>query len=119
MGQPDLDIGVIYTHEHSYMGPLLSSLDASRNGTTARLILTDNASEDGAAQWSGMFQPSTIIRNDRRMTYAENLNRVLFNSTARYVLLLNTDMYFEPSEESLTAMVRFMDQHPRCGIGGC
>lgn len=115
----DLDIGVIYTHEHGYMPALLDSLAASHAGIGARLLLIDNASSDGALQWQSHFQPMTIVRNQRRMTYAENLNRVLINSSARYVLLLNTDMYFEPAEQCLTKMVRFMDEHAQCGVAGC
>jgi N-acetylglucosaminyl-diphospho-decaprenol L-rhamnosyltransferase len=32
---------------------------------------------------------------------------------------LNTDMYFDPSAQCLDRMVKFMDQHPECGISGC
>lgn len=119
MSRPDLDIGVIYTHERQYLGPLLESLAASHDGVLARLILVDNASHDGVSCWSKLFTPTTIVCNDRRMTYAENLNRILLNSTARYVLLLNTDMYFDPQVQCLSAMVRFLDGHPACGLAGC
>ncbi len=33
-----------------------------------------------------------------------------------YFILLNQDMYLEP--DAVEVMVRFMDAHPRCGIGG-
>ncbi len=36
------------------------------------------------------------LRNGTVPLYAANLNRVLGVSTARYALLLNTDMYFDP-----------------------
>ena len=35
------------------------------------------------------------------------------------MLLLNTDVYFDPDERCLTKMVAFMDSHPACGIAGC
>ncbi|HEY2837785.1 MAG TPA: hypothetical protein VGJ26_01460, partial [Pirellulales bacterium] len=38
---------------------------------------------------------------------------------ARYSLLLNTDMYFDPGEQCLAKMVAFMDLHPRCGLSIC
>ena len=38
---------------------------------------------------------------------------------ARYVLLLNTDMFFDPDEQCVAKMVRFMDAHPDCGVSGC
>lgn len=115
----DLDIGVIYTHEREFMRPLLESMETAREGIAARVVLVDNASADGAAQWTGLVERSTIVRNERRLGYAENLNRVLINSTARYVLLLNTDMYFAADDPCLAKMVRFMDAHPECGLAGC
>ena len=59
------------------------------------------------------------MRNQRRLGYAANLNRILEVSTARYALLLNTDMYFDADEQCVTKMVRFMDAHPDCGLSGC
>jgi GT2 family glycosyltransferase len=115
----DLDIGVIYTHEREFTPALLRSLAASVDEVRARLLLVDNASADGVAQWAPLFPHVEPIVNSRRMTYAENLNRVLHASTARYVLLLNTDMLFDPHAHCLSQMVRFMDRHPRCGLAGC
>jgi GT2 family glycosyltransferase len=115
----DLDIGVIYTWERELMPPLLSTLHQSGNDLRMRLVLVDNASEDGAAQWEQYFNRVRVVANERRMSYAANMNRILEASTAPYVLLLNTDMYFVPQEQCLSKMVRFMDEHPDCGIGGC
>jgi GT2 family glycosyltransferase len=34
-------------------------------------------------------------------------------------LLLNTDMVFEPAEQALLKLVRFMRSQPQCGLCGC
>jgi N-acetylglucosaminyl-diphospho-decaprenol L-rhamnosyltransferase len=115
----DLDIGVIYTDERELMPRLLGSMSASGDGLRMRLILVDNASSDGVGQWSAHFAETRILRNARRLSYAANLNRVLEASAARYVLLMNTDMHFEPREQCLRRMVDFMDGRPRCGVAGC
>lgn len=115
----DVDVGVIYTHERDYMGPLVSSLAQSARGVSLRMILVDNASDDGVAPWCDALPGTAVVRNGRRLGYAANLNRILETSTARYTLLLNTDMYFEPAEQCVAKMVRFMDAHPDCGISGC
>ena len=65
------------------------------------------------------FPETLVLRNDRRLGYAANLNRVLDASAARYVLLMNTDMYFDPREQCLARMVTLMDGRPRCGVAGC
>jgi N-acetylglucosaminyl-diphospho-decaprenol L-rhamnosyltransferase len=118
-GPCDVDIGVIYTHEREFMTPLLSSLVRSGDAVGMRLVLVDNASADGVAEWSGVFPRTVVLRNERRLTYAENLNRILAASDSRYVLFLNTDMTFDPAEQAVSKLVRFMDAHPECGVSGC
>jgi N-acetylglucosaminyl-diphospho-decaprenol L-rhamnosyltransferase len=115
----DLDIGVIYTHERQFMTPLVSSLARSGDGLQMRLIVVDNASGEGVEPWLGQFAHTKAICNAQRLSYASNMNSILAASTARYTLLLNTDMYFDPAEQCLAKMVAFMDAHPRCGIAGC
>lgn len=112
----DLDVGLIYTHEDDWIEPLLRTLSASGPGLNMRLLLVDNASQRGAERWNGYFPTTRVIRNDRRLGYAANLNRVLEAAAARYVLLLNTDMVFDPAERCLTKMVEFMDRRPQCGL---
>jgi GT2 family glycosyltransferase len=115
----DLDIGVIYTDERALMSPLIDSMRASGDGLRMRLILVDNNSVGGVETWSRAFDESKILFNARRATYAANLNRILAASSARYVLLLNTDMVFAASEQCLARMVAFLDSHPGCGVAGC
>jgi GT2 family glycosyltransferase len=61
----------------------------------------------------------TVLRNPRRLRYAPNLNRILAASSARYVLLMNTDMYFDPPNQCLARMAALMDTRPDCGVAGC
>lgn len=115
----DVDIGIIYTHERHFMTPLVSSLAQSGQGIAMRLVLVDNASADGVDEWRHAFQKTLVVSNAERLGYAANLNRILEASLARYVLLLNTDMHFDPDEQCVAKMVRFMDKHPDCGVSGC
>ena len=82
-------------YEQELMPRLLGTMAASGDGLRMRLILVDNASA-GVEPWCGYFPDTQIVRNARRLPYAANLNRILDASTARYVLLMNTDMYFDP-----------------------
>ncbi len=124
MSLHDLDIGVIYSGERKLMPKLLGTMSASGDGLKLRLILVDNASPDGAAAetiaaWRSYFPETLVLRNDRRRSYAANMNRILDASNSRYVLLMNTDMYFDPREQCLARMAAFMDGRPRCGVAGC
>jgi N-acetylglucosaminyl-diphospho-decaprenol L-rhamnosyltransferase len=115
----DLDIGVVYTHERELMPRLLETMSASGDGLRMRLILVNNASRDLAEECRPTFSETRIVWNDNRLPYAANLNRILDASTARYVLLMNTDMYFDPRNQCLARMVDFMDSQPGCGLAGC
>jgi len=117
--RPDLDIGVVYTYERDLIEPLLSTLRASGDGLQMRLLLVDNASQDGGKNLQDYFDETLVLRNSRRLSYAANLNCVLRASRARYILLLNTDMVFDPLEQCLGRMIAFMDRHTECGVSGC
>ncbi len=119
LSRHDLDVGVIYTGERNLMGPLLSTMKASAPGLDYRLILIDNRSHDGVAPWQQIIPETKVLKNSQRLHYAANMNRILAASTARYVLVMNTDVFFDPRQECLSRMVKFMDSHPACGIAGC
>jgi GT2 family glycosyltransferase len=118
-GVIDLDVGIIYTHEDAYMPRLLSTLAASAPGLRMRLLLVDNASGQGTAAWERIVPETVVLRNPRPLGYAANLNRVLEEARGRYVLLMNTDMYFDPQARCLSQMVEFLDGQPDCGLAGC
>jgi GT2 family glycosyltransferase len=115
----DVDVGVVYTHERQWMPRLLESLAAAGRGVAMRLILVDNASADGIDQPTDAFAQTLVVRNAGRRSYAANLNQVLRAGTARYVLAIPTDMFFDAAEPCVARMVRFMDGHPQCGVAGC
>ena len=115
----DLEVGIIYTHERQWMHRLLASIAGSADGLDTGMILVDNASANGLEPWEDYFTNTLVLQNPERLGYAANLNRILAASTARYVLLINTDLFFDPQERCLTQMVEFMDRHPECGIAGC
>jgi GT2 family glycosyltransferase len=117
--RPDLDIGVIYTYEDEFMDPLIHSLRRSGNDLRLRLILIDNASTGGVERWRSMFSNTLVVRNEERLGYAPNLNLILKAASAEFVLLLNTDTYFEPAEQCLSKLVRFQREHPRCALAAC
>lgn len=115
----DLDVGLIYTHEDTFMRRLLPTLAASGAGLRMRLVLVDNASQHGTSEWDGILSRTLIVRNNQRLGYAANLNRILEHASARHILLMNTDMYFDPEAQCLSRMVAFMDDEPACGIAAC
>ena len=115
----DLDVAIIYSGERRFMRPLLTTMSTAAPGLSVRLLLVDNASRDGTAEWQAGFARTNVMVNARPLGYGANLNQALAAAAAPYVLLMNTDMYFDPSEPCLAEMVRFMEANPRCGVGAC
>ncbi|QGJ69958.1 Hypothetical protein PBC10988_16470 [Planctomycetales bacterium 10988] len=115
----DLEIGVIYTYERSWMDPLLATMRDSLGDHRAGLLLVDNRSGEDVREWETYFPSTKVIQNASRLGYAENLNRILAASKAPLILLLNTDIYFQPENQCLAKMIRFMHEHPTCGLSTC
>lgn len=116
---PDLDVGVIYTGERHWLLPLLESAAGSADGIVPRLVLVDNASGEDLSDFLGFFPETRVVTNVSRLTYAENLNRIIEHSDAPLLLALNTDMSFDPPSQCLSHMVQFMHENPNCGVAGC
>ena len=57
-----------------------------------------------------------VLRNERPLTFASNLNQGISASTAEYVLSVNPDAVPEP--DAIRALGDFADTHPRCGVAG-
>ena len=119
VASPRLDVGVVYTHEDDLMTRLLCSLRRTAQPLNTRLILVDNSDQGDVSPWCGIFPNTKVLRNHRRLEYAPNLNRIIDASTSKYVLLLNTDMYFDAPERCIWKMFQFMESQPNCGIATC
>ena len=79
------------------------------------LIIVDNASTDGSADMVARDFPAVqLIRNPENLGFARANNQGLCLSQRQYVLLLNSDTVVKPG--ALTALVRFMDEHPKAGV---
>ena len=83
----------------------------------AEVFVVDNASHDGSvALIRERFPWVKIIENDQNIGFAPANNQAYHRSTGRYVLLLNSDTEVHP--QAMTALLDYMDAHPRCGAGG-
>jgi hypothetical protein len=81
--------------------------------------VVDDASTDNSANGlSELPLPLEIIRNSEHTGYGPSCNRGAENSTAEYILFLNTDSALLP--DSLEKPIRYMEQpeHARVGIVG-
>jgi GT2 family glycosyltransferase len=57
-----------------------------------------------------------VIRNERPLTFAANLNQGIAATTAPYVLSVNPDAIAD--RDAVATLVAFAEAHPRCGVAG-
>ncbi|BCX02404.1 MAG: glycosyl transferase [Candidatus Roseilinea sp.] len=74
------------------------------------IIVVDNASSDGSAEWLAAQPDVRVIRNERNLGFAAACNQGIRASDAPFVALLNDDT--QPDPQWLEALVRAM-QHPQ------
>lgn len=78
------------------------------------IILADNASTDGTAEWvSETFPTVTIVRHPENWAFCRGNNAAVPHATGRYVLLLNNDVGVPPGW--LRPLVAMMERDPAVG----
>lgn len=96
---------------------LLASLANSAQGCSSRVIVVDNASNDGSAELVRQeFPDVSLLALAENQGFAAANNLAIREADARYVLLLNPDT--EVLGDAPSALVRFMDTQPATGACG-
>ncbi|MFH0749511.1 MAG: glycosyltransferase family 2 protein [Candidatus Gottesmanbacteria bacterium] len=97
----------------------IESLMRSKLGKfSMEVIVCDNASTDGTDQMIKKEFPDVVfIQNGGNIGFAAGNNPGIKKAKGRYVLLLNSDT--EVNENTLAAMILFMDDHPKAGVSTC
>ena len=128
---PDLGIVILNWNTRGLLRDCLRSVYASRGAVTFQVCVVDNASsDDSAAIVKAEFPQALLIQNPVNGGYAAGNNLGLRalgfgpasapgeagQAAPRYALLLNPDTVLP--EAALADMVRYMDEHPRCGAAG-
>ncbi len=90
-------------------------------GSAAEILVVDNASRDGsadmvAAEFSGSGVPVRLIRSEVNLGFGVGSNRAIEAARGRYLVLLNSDAFFDSG--ALARAVAHMEADPTAGIGG-
>ena len=106
---------VNYKVKH-FLEQCLHSVEKAARKVSTEVIVVDNASGDGSAEYiKERFPKITLIASDENLGFARANNLAIRQSHGEYVLLLNPDTIV--AEETFDDFVRFMDSHPEAG--GC
>jgi GT2 family glycosyltransferase len=95
----------------------LGELRRASAGLAVRVVIVDNASRDGSAEFIRTNFPDCIlIANSVNVGFGRANNQALQFGDAPYVLLLNADAYVLP--DTLVRSLAYMKAHARCGVMG-
>jgi N-acetylglucosaminyl-diphospho-decaprenol L-rhamnosyltransferase len=115
----DLSISVVSYRTPELVRACLMALAVDRlaSGLAMDVTVVDNASHDGSAEMvRAEFPWVRLIENVTNVGFGAAHNQALLGSSARYVLVLNSDTAV--ASGALQALVGYLDAHPRVAVAG-
>ncbi|MBO7397005.1 MAG: glycosyltransferase family 2 protein [Bacteroidales bacterium] len=104
---------ILNYNTREYLERFLPALCASCEGLDAQVVVADNASSDGSADFMKEKWPEIpLICLDGNYGYTGGYNRALAMLDATYYVLINSDI--EVPADWLSPLVDWMDSHPEC-----
>lgn len=114
-----LDVIIVTYRSGADIGPCLRTLASATKNMAVRVLIVDNASEDDtlvqidAVKKRGDFS-LLLIKNQYNAGFTRAVNQAAAFARADYILFLNPDVRLE--EDTLSALVRILQQRPEVGI---
>ena len=119
---PRIDVIVVCWNDRERIATALDSVfalgEVQAAPSFANVVVSDNGSTDGSREYIAerYGERVRIVANGENLGFGVACNRAFATTSAQYVFLLNPDA--ELKEGALREIVRFLDEHPRCGIAG-
>lgn len=113
----DLSIVIVSWNVKKLLEECLESIWKNQENLTLEVFVSDNASSDGTAEMvKTKFPQVKYIQNEGNIGFPKANNRALRYAQGKYFLFLNPDTIVAPN--ALPEMVKFMEEHPKCGALG-
>ncbi len=114
----DVSIIIVNYNVKEFLLNLLDSLKKASANINTEIIIVDNNSTDGSIEVINRKYPSVItIQNKKNVGFGAANNQALEIAKGEYLLLINPDTLVK--ENTLTEMIKFMEENPQVGIAGC
>ena len=112
-----VSIIIVSYNTRELLDACLASLRIHIKAVKAETIVIDNASTDGSPAMVRTHYPEVIlIESGENLGFGRANNLGFQHSTAPIIFLFNSDALL--LEDTPTALVKFLDEHPRTGIVG-
>jgi len=115
---PQVDVVVVSYNTKDLLLECLASVFENARSRNARVVVVDNASEDGSLEAVRRVFPQTIaINNTINAGFGRACNQAIRISNSPFILLLNSDAIV--TAEAFDALNDCLERNPRCGAAGC
>lgn len=115
--KPTVSVIVVSWNAREYLIRCLASLTTEACRYPMEIIVVDNASSDGSAEWVAYSYPNVLlIRNSENLGFAKANNIAIATSTGRYLCFVNSDVKVLPN--CITSLVDYCEEHPTAGMVG-
>ncbi len=114
----DLSIITVNWKVKDLLEKCLRSVYEQTKDISFEVFVVDNDSGDGSVEMvREKFPQVSLTASNDNLGFAKGNNVAAKDAKGRYILLLNPDT--EILDNAIGKMVKFMDNHPGCGIAGC
>jgi GT2 family glycosyltransferase len=114
----DLSIIIVNYNVKEFIQNLLHSVFKSGCNLKYEIIIIDNASDDGSAEFiNEKFLDVNLIVNNKNIGFGKANNIGLSAAKGKYILLINPDTLIR--EDTLEKMISFFEKNPDAGLAGC
>lgn len=114
----DIGIVIVSYNVRELLHQCLLSIEKAAAGMTVTVIVVDNASVDGTAEFlTREFPQIRLIANRDNRGFGAANNQALKELDSEYLLFLNPDTIV--SEDTLKVMKRYLDENSEAGMAGC
>jgi len=114
----DLSIITVNWKVKDLLEKCLRSVYEQTKDISFEVFVVDNDSGDGSVEMvREKFPQVSLTASNDNLGFAKGNNIAVKDAKGRYILLLNPDT--EILDNAIGKMVKFMDNHPGCGIAGC
>ncbi len=109
--------GIVTCNHRRFIAQCLNSVPASTKHNSMKIVLVDNCSSDGAAEFVREQYPWVdVVEQECSNSFAANNNVAFASCQSEYFLMLNPDTVM--GEGTVDTLVKFMEDHPHCGACG-
>jgi GT2 family glycosyltransferase len=115
---PQVAVVVVSYNTRDLLISCLASLIESTDPANVEIVVVDNASNDGSLEAVRQTYPQVrTIANPANLGFGVACNQAIRDSTAPFILLLNSDATITP--QSFQTLYETMSANARCGAAGC